>query len=130
MKALSTIFTALLICFSGFAFAADATLSGLEGSVLVNAGKDYKKASDGTEVNDGYRVMIMENSKVTIAYENGCEQTIEGSVIYTVDGEACKTGVVAGAVFGNMTAAEAFTMGGIVVGVILIEGDKDEPVSP
>jgi len=130
MKKVSSIAVAALMMVSGVALAADATLGNIEGSVLVNAGQDYQAATSGMGLEDGNRVMVMENSTAVVRYENGCEQTIEGSVIYTVDGEACKTGVVAGAVFGNMTMTEAITMGGIVIGVILIEGNNDNPVSP
>jgi len=135
MKRVSTTIVAALMAVSGVTLAADASLSSIEGSALVNAGQDYQQATVGMDLEEKYLVMVMEGSKAVVTYENGCERTIEGPQIYTVDGEACVIGVVPGAVFGNMVTAEAVTYG-VIVGAVVIggsgggDGDKDRPVSP
>ena len=61
-----------------------ATLSGIEGSVLVNQGKQFVSAESGQLLVVGDRVMVMEGSGAKLSFSNGCVQTLPAGSLAVV----------------------------------------------
>ena len=52
--------------------AAVANLTQVQGTVLVNQGKDYVNARPGTPLAPGARVLTMDKSSATVVYTGAC----------------------------------------------------------
>ncbi len=90
MPVLLAVVVALL--FSGGAWAKDgdnAVLLEVEGEVLLFQGDRYLPVKAGRRLKDGDRLMIMENSKARVVFDNDCDITWEGAKIIDVNAEAC-----------------------------------------
>ncbi len=66
-----------------------ATLSQLEGRALVSRGDRYVRAHEGIKLKQGTRLIVMENGRAVIRYEDGCVQELLSDKILTVDPAAC-----------------------------------------
>ena len=92
-KIMPTLLAALVVLlFSGSAWAEDgynAVLLEVEGEVLLFQGDRYLPVEAGRRLKDGDRLMIMENSKARVVFDNDCDITWEGAKIIDVDAEAC-----------------------------------------
>lgn len=69
------------------AFAADApvaTLSGQQGTVLVNQGEVFVTAVDGQALNPGDRVLVMAGGEATLAFTDGCQLPLAGGSLLEV----------------------------------------------
>ena len=90
MPILLAVLVALL--FSGGARAKDghnAVLLEVEGEVLLFQGDRYLPVKAGRRLKDGDRLMIMENSKARVVFDNDCDITWEGAKIIDVNADAC-----------------------------------------
>ena len=79
----TSLFIAALLSAS-IAFAGDAgvTLSGQNGTVLVNSGKQFVSAHAGQTLAPGDRILVMKGGKATLTYPDGCVSTINsGSMV-------------------------------------------------
>jgi len=77
-------------------------------------GSEFKAIPVGFRVKEGDRVLVGQDSKVTLRYDNNCDVTYDKAGVYTVDsscvagwlwGDAAKVAggvVVVGALLGNM----------------------------
>lgn len=82
MIRLSLFVTALLSASIAFAGDAGVTLSGQDGTVLVNSGKQFVSAHKGQTLAPGDRILVMKGGKATLTYPNGCVSTVgSGSMV-------------------------------------------------
>lgn len=91
MKSLSKVVGALVVCgcAAGVAQAAEpiqlASISGLEGKVMIHKGEGYVLAKEGQALVNGDRVIALRGSKADVAYKSGCVTTLEQNVILAID---------------------------------------------
>ncbi|WP_456448967.1 hypothetical protein [Thiolapillus sp.] len=80
----------LLLC--GSAMAKDETiavLSELQGEALLFQGDRYLPVEKGRRLKEGDRLMIMEDSKVRIIFDNDCDISWEGAKIIDIHADSC-----------------------------------------
>ena len=81
------------------AFAADApvaTLSGQQGTVLVNQGEVFVTAVEGQALNPGDRVLVMAGGEAALAFADGCQLPLAGGSLLEVPAvSTCADGQVA-----------------------------------
>lgn len=140
MGKFSGCFIGILMLVAGSALAAEdefsSTLTDMQGNVLVNQGQEYKKATLKQRFKDGDLVLVKENEWFEIAYDKGCDEKVEGPIIYTVDTGACGAALWFGssAAINATSAAAVATWGGglVVCGALCGDGGdgRDNPVSP
>ena len=122
---LSSLLVSLLL--TGSVLAADAKLTSLTGSGMIDTGDGFKPLSAPADLDKGNRVLVNDNSVGTIEYENGCVQKVEGAEIVVV-GESCKAGI------GWLPTTTAVTAIATGVGSMIIMDQSDsnsrQPVSP
>ena len=69
-----------------------ASLTHVQGTVLVNHGKDYVAARPGTPLSAGARVLTMDKSSASVAYQGSCVKQIKENGLLVVQGPAdCQT---------------------------------------
>ena len=143
--------SAALAVAASAASAADpvATLSHLNGVVLLSQGGDYVTATAGAPLHAGDRLMAMEGANATLRFADGCTHTLGGNAIVTVGpADSCTRGELAdnqsqvGPYLAAAPAGGAATAGLIaagVVGTVVLLGvtdvfelgsDDREPPSP
>lgn len=64
--------------------AAAATLSTVQGTVLVNRGKGFRTASQGGEVQTGDNIMARPGGSATVTFPNGCTMRVDPGTVFTV----------------------------------------------
>jgi len=88
----------LLLMVSATAMAADgappadgtnAELTKVEGEVLVLVGDKYVPAYKGMRLKDGDRLMLMAESEVRVAYDDGCDEGWRGERVVELSAEQC-----------------------------------------
>lgn len=85
--------TALLIAGSTVAAPNSANLALVNGTVLVNQGKQFVTAKPGQLLSVGDRVMVMEGGSALVRYPNGCAQSLgSGSMNIVSDQASCVSG--------------------------------------
>jgi hypothetical protein len=88
-----------------------ASLTQVQGTVLVNLGKDYVNARPGTPLSPGARVLTMDKSSATVAYKGACVKQLKENGLLVVRGPAdCQTagaGQAAGPVYAAAIGATA-----------------------
>ena len=94
----------------------DATLHIDKGSIMTSEGGDFVTAADRKRLDEGQRVMVTEDSKATLVYDNGCREELIDPGVYVVD-EECVAGILAPAA--GATAVGAATATGLGTGTIL-----------
>ena len=78
----SLFLTALLSASIAYAGDPSITLSGQDGTVLVNSGKQFISAHAGQTLAPGDRILVMKGGKATLSYPNGCVSTVNpGSLV-------------------------------------------------
>ena len=101
-----------------------ASVSQLNGVVLVSQGADYVTATPGIQLREGDRLMAMEGASATLSFADGCTHTLSDNAILTVGpAGSCARGELAGnqAQVGPYLAAAAggpATAGLIAAGVV------------
>ncbi len=81
-----------LLLLSGSSMAKDehnAVLLEVEGEVLLFQGDRYLPVKAGQRLKDGDRLMIMEDSRARVVFDNDCDITWEGAKIIDVNADAC-----------------------------------------
>ncbi len=124
-----------------------ATLSDVNGSVLVNRGEQFVQGTEGDVLASGDRVMAMDNSGALLKYDDGCDVRVEpGTVVTLSEGSPCAgwalaieqaapvgmavgAGGTAGAV-GVGSSPWVYIPAATVAGVLLYEEFDDDPSSP
>jgi hypothetical protein len=61
-----------------------ARLMQIEGSVLVNTGKDYLKAQTGMELSTGDRVLTLKDSSASMVYADHCTVQVSANSLFTL----------------------------------------------
>lgn len=131
-----------LLCLAGQASAKDASvaqISVVKGSVMVNQGGAYSKASANTALKAGSRLVAGDKSAAQISYADGCVVTLAPNAMATIsDRSPCagQAGLVNSAK--PMQFDDAGTLiplvivGAIVIaGIITVaDGSDDPPASP
>lgn len=72
-----------------------ATLTGQEGTVLVNQGEQFITASDAQALLPGDRVMVMEGGSATVIFNDGCELVLASGSLASIPAESTCAGAVA-----------------------------------
>jgi hypothetical protein len=72
-----------------------ATLSGQEGTVLVNQGEQFITAADAQALQAGDRVMVMEGGSAILVFNDGCELVLGSGSLATIPAESTCDGAVA-----------------------------------
>jgi hypothetical protein len=62
----------------------NATLTEFEGKVSVNQGKEFVPAQAGMRLKPGDRIMVQEDSEVTLTFDDECRLEIEENKLVTV----------------------------------------------
>jgi hypothetical protein len=62
-----------------------AELKQIKGSVLVNKGETYRTAPEGTTLQVGDRLMVMDGSSMVLVYRDGCIAEFKQNQIITVE---------------------------------------------
>ncbi|MEQ1718038.1 MAG: hypothetical protein ABL907_19025 [Hyphomicrobium sp.] len=78
------VMTALLFLALSLQVANAATLSGIQGQVLVNKGNGFVQAQPGTEIVPGDRVLVQPGGSAQITYPNGAIGSLQPGGIFTV----------------------------------------------
>jgi len=118
-----------------------ATLSDVQGEVLVNRGDGFKKASGPLELAPGDQITVPPGGSAKMSYGSGCNVSVAPGEIHTVKssspcsanaGEPGPGGTQAG--IGGLTPTTLIA-GGLVLGVgaaviVSTKGGSDKPVSP
>ena len=113
-----TLLGAALVAVSGMSVAADAVLTDVTGSALVNKGDAYVTAHASTELNAGDRLMVMESGSAVVTYADGCTYTLSDSEVLTIGQQSTCAGEQAAVEDTGPSFAEA--MGGGAAGGFLI----------
>ena len=99
-----------------------ATLTQVQGSVLVSQGEGMAAGSNGQKLTLGTRVVATSQSRAVIHYENGCDVVVPENSRATVEKDkpcaalmAAVTGLPTGAI-GGTAGATAATVGGGLTG--------------
>jgi hypothetical protein len=125
-----------LFCYVGAASAA--TLTPLQGQVLLNRGGGYQPISGTVEVKAGDSILVNPDGLAQLAYDDCATYEIKpGDVVYVSEKEAvpCAGGVVDGAAGLGGLGANGLVVGGlaVAVGVGVVAGvssGSDSPSSP
>jgi hypothetical protein len=108
----------------------DAEIIEIQGDVLVNEGEKYVPASEGMQVRNGTRVMVMKDSHAKVKYHS-CILDVESFQIHDVDDRKCAAIIVERTAYG---AAESVALqnpgvvADLVAVVILLLNDDDDEV--
>jgi hypothetical protein len=77
--------------------APNARLTFVEGSVMMNQGKQFVPAKPGTELIAGDRILALKTGRATVTFADGCEVLVKPGKLMTVTAKSvCSTGVAQG----------------------------------
>jgi hypothetical protein len=128
-----------LLCLAGQASAKDATvaqLGAVKGSVMISQGGAYVKASSGTTLRAGDRIVAMEGGAAQLQYADGCAVSVGSTAMATVGASSpCGAGLVrtnqTAQLFDNDLLPLIIVTAIIIAGAIAIsDGPDDPPTSP
>jgi hypothetical protein len=60
----------------------------VQGSAMISQGAEYVAAREGMQLQELDRILVMEDSTATLAFNDGCEYTMADSEILTVGAES------------------------------------------
>jgi hypothetical protein len=69
---------------SAMSDAAIASVAQVEGSVLVNQGREYVLVHPGIQLRAGHRIMTLEKAGVSVVYKDGCVQRLNENAVMTL----------------------------------------------
>lgn len=109
-----------------------ATLTEIQGEVLVFQGEKYVPAKLGMRVKNGDRILVLQDGEAKIRYIGSCTETAVSSSIYIVDRVGSCGGVlpaenIAGTAATKTRLVEAITIA--TIGIIILD-EMLEPLSP
>jgi hypothetical protein len=114
--------------------ASAATVTPVEGQVLINQGEGYRLATGPTEAAPGSSVVANPGGSAQIVYPDGCTVNVEpGAVVAITQESPCATtSALPPPVDGTTIAIGAAVVGAGAIAAILLSqgGDKDKPASP
>ena len=128
-----------LLCLAGQASAKDATvaqLGAVKGSVMINQGGTYVKASTGAVLRAGDRVVAMQGGNAQLQYVDGCAISVGSTAMATVGASSpCGAGLVRSAQPAQMFNGDLLPLvivtAIVIAGAIAIsDGPDDPPTSP
>lgn len=125
----SKLFAAFLVAAIAPAYAQDSSpvLRVDRGTAMTSSGSEFVTANSGTAVSSGQRIMVPENSAVTVIYSNGCTRTYTAPGVYVVEPDC-----VGAAVARN--GATDLQAAGIIVGTVAVTAavlaNMDKGVTP
>jgi hypothetical protein len=116
--------TAATLCTVGGATVAQAaTVQVVQGDVLVNQGKGYRKVAGSTVANIGDSVIVRGKGAARIIYSNGCTTVVDVGVVQTVVAdEACLLGLTNSAQTVPAGTAGAAGAAGVITPEVIIGG--------
>ena len=131
----SGIVAAVVLLSAGAAHAA--TLTPLQGQVLLNTGGGYKAITQPVEVKPGDSILVNPDGLAQLAYDNCATYEIKpGDVVYVAEKDTvpCAGGAVDGAGLGGL-GTNGLVIGGIAVAVgvgivVGVSSGSDSPSSP
>lgn len=142
MKKIAFVALASLLA-AGTASAAElASLSGIEGTALVNQGEEFVTASEAQALKPGDQVMVMEGGKAEIVFADGCVLPLESGSLVVVPEQSTCAGAVAktqrvGAQYaqavGEVPEGPTPLVQGLIIGAVaigIIAAVNEGPVSP
>lgn len=117
----SVIALAMLVAATSHSWAA--TVTGLQGQVLVNTGNGFRPLQGSMQVGTGGRVIVNQGGQASIQYEDGCSVPLNPGQLYTIAAASpCATGQQTNPPAINGLAVGAAVVGGVVGTVILLNG--------
>lgn len=126
----SKLFAAFLVAAIAPAYAQDSApvLRVDRGTAMTSSGSEFVTANSGTVVSSGQRIMVPENSAVTVIYSNGCTRTYTAPGVYVVEPDCV------GAAVARSSGATDLQAAGIIVGTVAITAavlaNMDKGVTP
>lgn len=100
-----------------------ATVTGLQGQVLVNTGNGFQQVQGTMQVGTGARVIVNQGGQASIQYEDGCNVPLNPGQLYTIAAASpCATTQQNNTSAPNGLAIGAAVIGGTVGAVILLNG--------
>lgn len=132
MIRISLVLLAFIVGVSIGAPAFAATVTAVQGQVLVNRGQGYQLIQGATEVNPGDTVVVNPGGIAQIVYPDGCSMQFQpGSVVAIGPQSPCEAQQQSGqaGVNGTTLAIGAVVVGGGVAAIILLS-QNDKPASP
>lgn len=99
-----------------------ATLQSVQGIILASGGKGFQRATNGTSLPPGTRVVAKHASSGVIIYDNGCREDVEpGQVVTVKTDKEC----------GESIHRAHFIMGAAAVGAgVALTVGRSNPASP
>jgi len=122
---LQSLLSAALATALGVAGSAEpvATVSQIQGVVLISQGADYVTAKQGMTLLEGDRVMAMDGGSAALTYSDGCKLDITDNQVFTIGSAAsCSQGTLSQRAVGPYLAAApalAPATGGLIAAGIL-----------
>lgn len=126
-KIAASLATTLLFAVAVPALAQDsgAILQIERGSAMTSSGGEFVTVNSGASVSSGQRLMLPENSAVTLVYGNGCNRRYTAPGVYVIE-PACVAGTVADGPVDWRSAG--IITGGVLIGAaILANMDENHP---
>jgi len=116
----SVIAFALLVAATSYSWAA--TVTGVQGQVLVNSGNGFRPVQGAVQAGPGARVVVNQGGQASVQYDDGCIVPLSAGQLYTIAAVSpCGPGQGAAAPV-NGLAIGAAVVGAAVGGVILLNG--------
>jgi len=128
-----------LLFVAGQASAKDATvaqLGAVKGSVMIQQGGAFVKATQGSVLRAGDRIVAMEGGAAQLQYADGCAVGVGSTAMATVGAASpCSAGAVQSsqtAMFGDLDIVPLLLVLGILIagGIAISDGSDDPPTSP
>jgi len=95
-----------------------ATLRVERGAAMTSSGGDFVTANTGEAVVEGERLMVSENSVVTVVYSNDCERRYDTPGVYRIEPD-CDRAVVSG-----MGWKGTAIIGAVAVAAVVLANDS------
>lgn len=107
-----------------------ATLRIEGGVIMLSSGGAFASATPGERLFENERLMVSNDSKAKVVWDDGCEQTYDRPGVYTID-RNCKAAAAADwRVTPPLAIAAVLIGGGVAAAIINDRGHKDPPPDP
>lgn len=101
-----------------------ATVREPTGEIKTSDGGEFTTANEGRRLKEDYRIMVGENSRVTVEYDNGCDRVYDEPGVYELERDCIIAYVDSGGGFLKVAAGTALGA------VILAQQDDVKYVPP
>lgn len=101
-----------------------ATVTGLQGQVLLNGGDGFRAVQGTVQAGAGARIVVNQGGQAQVQYDDGCTVPVQPGQVYTIAAASpCATAQQNNTGTGpNGFAVGAALIGGTVGGLILLNG--------